>query len=330
MTHATVIAIDLGHSAVKSIALSKTHGVIKLLIPSMVCQAFSISDDKERGLAEIETVTVNNRQYFFGETAKTQCGASVSIGLNEDWIESPEHTALLLGTLQKLASNGVDIKRPNLVLGLPTHLYARQRDRLEKIVRSHIECSDLKIIPQSMGPYYELMLSENGMPADDHSVDSESWGVVEIGYFTTDFGLIENGRWKEKASGICSGARVAAEHLIRLLSEQNMTIDLIEAEEALRTGYIRNFGKRMDVAAEVKASSSIIVAEVIDTAARLMEPYARRLDGVLVAGGGAPIAFDLIADRWPHAVLANDSRFSVVEGMRRIGLARAMTRSMPA
>jgi len=328
-TPSAVIGHDIGHSAVKTTAISKTGSIVKLLIPSVVCSAFSISDEAEAKRAEAETVVIDGRAFFIGDTARTQGGSSVSSGLTEDWIDSPEHAALLVGSLNKLANHGVDTSNPDLVLGLPTHLFTRQKARLAEIVRRNVTANDIKIIPQSMGPYYEFMLTADGLPAQGRSVDSESWGVVEIGYFTTDFMLVQEGRWVERASGVCSGVRVAAEHLVRLLAERNITIDLVEAEEALRTGFIRDFGKKHDVSDLAKAAADLIVTEVIDTAARLMEPFARRIDGVIVAGGGGALCYPLIKGRWPHAILATDSRFSVSEGMRRIGLARALARSMP-
>ena len=71
----------------------------------------------------------------------------------------------------------------------------------------------------------------------------------------------------------------------------------------------------------------MLVDEVVDTATRLMEPYARRLDGVIVAGGGADMVYGVLRDRWPHAIKAEDPRFSVAEGMRRFGAALSLVRA---
>jgi len=79
----------------------------------------------------------------------------------------------------------------------------------------------------------------------------------------------------------------------------------------------RNFSAKIDVTNEVGEAVSILSNEVVDTAARLMEPYARKLDGVIVAGGGADFMFETIKKRWPHAVCPQAPRMSVAEGMRR-------------
>ncbi|MCZ2113494.1 MAG: ParM/StbA family protein [Anaerolineae bacterium] len=327
MSSSSCIGLDIGHSTVK-VSFAGITGPSSFIFPSVVCPSFLISDDAEARRAASETVTVGSRSFFIGDTARIQGGTSVSTGLSEDWIDSPEHAALLLGAFAKLRELLVDVSSPDLVMGLPTHLFLRQKDRLKEIVRRHVKVNSIRVIPQPMGPYQAYMLAPNGLPAISRLMTKESWGVIEVGYFSTDFMLIQDGRWMERASGACSGVRVAAEHLVRLLSEKGITIDLLEAEDALRNGFIRSFGQKMDVTAEVSKSSDLIVAEVVDTATRLMEPYARKLDGVLVAGGGAPLVYPLLKARWPHAVMLDNPRFAVAEGMRRLGLALSFVRNI--
>lgn len=308
------IGLDIGHSAVK-VSVSDSKGSRHFLtVPTAVCQAIRISDEVESERAAKETVRVGGVDYFIGETAMIQGGVNVTSGLSEDWVSTPEHTALMIGSYRK-AMEFAGVEHPKLVLGLPTHLYARQRDKLREMAESVLGAKDVRVVPQSMGPYFESMFDEKGVPAS--AVNEESWGVVEIGYFTTDFMLMMNGRWVEKASGTCSGARVAAEHLQRILGEKGVTAELPECEEALRKKQIRNFTSRIDVTSEVNEAVGILTNEVVDHAARLMEPYARRLDGVIVAGGGAEFMFNTIKERWPHAVCPQTPRHSVAEGMRR-------------
>jgi len=308
------IGLDIGHSAVK-LAISDSKGERHhLVVPTAVCQAFRISDEIEAERAAKETVRVGNVDYFIGETAVVQGGINVTTGLSEDWVNTPEHTALMVGTFQKACALA-KVEHPRLVLGLPTHLYARQREKLRDIAITALGVKDVRVVPQPMGPYFEAMFDEKGVPMS--AVNEESWGVVEIGYFTTDFMLMMHGRWVEKASGTCSGARVAAEHLQRILGDKGVTAELSECDEALRKRQIRNFNTKLDVTNEVNEAISILANEVVDHATRLMEPYARRLDGVIVAGGGAAFMFDKIKERWPHATSPQNPRLSVAEGMRR-------------
>lgn len=313
----SAVAIDIGHSAVK-VAVSDEAGKRHILLfPTAVCKAFKISNEIEAARAAKETVRIGTTEYFVGETALIQGGATVTTGLSEDWLKTPEYSALMVHAYNE-ALKLADSANPSLVLGLPTHLYSRQEDKAAELAIALLSNSDVRVIPQPMGVYFEAMISEDGSPLA--AIETESWAVIEIGYFTTDFMLMKKGRWAEKASGVCSGARVAAEHLQRILGEKNITVDLYECEEALRIKQIKNFGNKIDVSTEVNEAVSILVNEVVDTATRLMESEARKTDGFIIAGGGAGFMFSNLKERFPNAIMPQTPRMSVVEGMRRCAL----------
>lgn len=323
----TVIGLDVGHSAVKASVLSGGK-VSRFFIPSVVCPAIAISDEAEAKRAEAETVSISSGaggRYFFGETALTQGAGSVT-GLSENWISTKEHAALLVGAYNKIKSSTGFVDKPDLVMGLPTSLVSTQRDELEALVSKYLpEIGSLKIIPQAMGPLYGIMFDENGMPSPEH-LPTESWGVVEVGYYTSDFMMTKKGRWAQSASDVCAGVRVAADHIKRIMGEKNITVSFSEAEEIIQTKEVKIFGKRHDASAEVSQAIAMVASEVVDTANRLMEAYVRQLDGVLVAGGGAPLVFEQLKDQWPHAIMVDEHRFAVAEGMRRLGVARSIRR----
>ena len=64
----TVIGLDIGHSMVKAVALSE-DGRHTITFPSVVTHALPISDDMTAREAEKETVSVQGRNYFVGNTA---------------------------------------------------------------------------------------------------------------------------------------------------------------------------------------------------------------------------------------------------------------------
>lgn len=312
------IGLDVGHSAVKMAIGDGVGAVETVTFPSAVCRAIPISDEAEAARALRDTVLVDGRTFLIGETALIQGGESVVSGLTENWIDTPEYAALLIGAYRKAMSIIGD--RPHyLIMGLPTALYSRQKARLLEVAQNHIRgAANIKVVPQPMGPYFERLFNLSGLPSS--TVSSESWAVVEIGYYTTDIMLMMSGRWVEKASGGCSGAHVAAARLRKQLSDRGVTADLFECDEALRSRSIRYFSQGLDVSAEVGEAVGALSNEIVDTAARLIEPYARKLNGVIVAGGGAEFMFPELSRRWPHAVKPLSPRFSVAEGMRRYGL----------
>lgn len=313
------IGFDIGHSTVK-ISFSVEGVRREIIFPSVATPAFSISDENEARRAAEETVDIKERPYFFGNTALIQGGLSGSTGLSEGWIETPEYETLMRGGFKKLRALGIEPDECTIVMGLPTSLHSRQKATLKQMA-SQCTKGRVMVMPQSLAPYHGFMLDEDGNPSPTRSMESEAWAVVEVGYFTTDIMLMQaGGTWIEKAAGCSRGVALAADALMRAMSEKDVTVDLNEAEQALQTKVIKNFGKNMDVSKEVDVAISSIVADVLDTSKKLIEPHVRKLDGVIIAGGGAPLVFEEIKEKWPHAVLADNHRFSVSEGMRRYAL----------
>lgn len=312
------IGLDIGHSTVKLVA----NRGIKIIFPSQAALAIPISDEKEAKRAALETVRVKGRDYFFGETSVIQYGTTVATGLTDNWIATNEHTALFLGALKKLEQQGIDPAGEHyLAMGLPTRLHATQKDELREMAASYMPNSTIKILPQPWGPFQKLMTDVNGMPSQTHSIVTESWAVIDVGYFTTDILLIHRGHWVEKAIDSCAGVRVAAEHLSRVLASQHdIKADLPECDQALRDGYIMHFGKKIDLKEQIAAALETVATEVVDEANRLLASHIRKINGVIVAGGGASLVYDQLKLRWPHTELDNDPRFSVAEGFRRFAV----------
>jgi plasmid segregation protein ParM len=313
------VGFDIGHSSVK-ISCFVNGAKHDIIFPSVATPAFTISDENEERRASDETVVVNGKSYFFGKTALIQGGLSCSTGLSENWIETPEYEALMRGGFKKIRALGIEPDDCVIIMGLPTSLHSRQKAALKRLAG---ECTKGRVLvmPQSLAPYHGMMLDEIGNPSSRHSMESEAWAVVEVGYFTTDIMLMQaGGMWVEKAAGSSRGVALAADALMRSMGEKDVTVDMNEAEQALQTKTIKYFGENLDVSKEVEHATSSIVADVLDNSKKLIEPHVRKLDGVIIAGGGAPLVFEEIKAKWQHAVLADNHRFSVSEGMRRYAL----------
>ena len=312
------IGLDIGHSAVKVAITGKSF-----FFPTAVRTAIQITDEAEARRCAKETVRVGNTSYFVGETALIQ-GAESS-GLSENWIETPEHTALMVAGMNKAVEAGA-AKDSLVVMGLPAQLYGRQKARLKEIAEKHLE-TEVLVISQPFGPFNEHMLDKRGVVRDTQALTSESWAIIEIGYFSTDFALIQRNRWTEAASGGCSGVRVAAENLQRLMAQREISADLAECDDALRKKQIKNFKEMIDITAEVNESVEPLASLVLDTSTRLLESHARRLDGIIVAGGGADLLYEKLSAKWGNVVQVENPRYSVAEGMRRFGEMQLIVRA---
>lgn len=318
------IGLDVGHSAVK---VSATTGG-KIIFPTAVIPAFTLHDETAARQAQRDTVKVGDQSYFVGKTAVVQGRLSGTPGLYENWVESAEHAALMIAGFRRAVEAGAP-EDSMVVLGLPASLFARQRDWLREHA-SRLLNTRVIVMPQPVGPFSEMMIDDRGQLKSASALDNESWAVIEVGYFTTDFTLIQGGTWIEDKSTSCSGVRIATERLQKALSTEGISSNLTECEEILRTKSMASFGRSLDMSKQVGLALQPLSAEIFDTANRLFSSDARRLTGVIVTGGGAELVFPQLKQQWATAVMPTEPRFSVAEGMRRHGLYKLWVESQGA
>lgn len=314
-----VIGFDIGHSSLKIEAVSGKRSV-SLLIPSHACPAITISDDAEAAKARNETVNLDGRDWFFGNTALLQ-GRNLPTGLSDDWIHTPEHTALFLGGLKAVKDTGISgVDEAMIVLGLPGRTFDSQRHTLATHLGQHAPKASIQIVPQPAGPYYQQMFNDAGEEIPDRKIDAESWAVIEVGHFTTDTALFKRGSFINWGLGSCNGVRVAAQELQRIVqSNHGIQMDLVESTEALQSRTIANFGGSLGLEKEVAEASRIIADQVIRHADQLLGDEARKLNGIILAGGGAPLVYPMLKQHWSTTVMPHNPRFAVANGYCRYG-----------
>lgn len=309
-----VIAIDVGRSAVKIAA-----GPTPFLIPTAVYPAQDISVDEAAAQAKAETVAVGGREFFFGETAALHSAGRMAEGLRDDWIETPDHIALLKGAFET-ATRKTGQAGDFLVLGLPSKLHGQQKGRLRELASMHLGLSPERVLvlPQPMGAYMAMMLDASGNPMPGRDPTIENWGVVDVGYYTTDFGTLLGGRWSVSGQHSSQGTFTAAEIVRDRL--QKYGIELRQAEEILRTKSFRHQGEVRDAAQDVEIAAAQVADKIISTAIQVFGMNLNTFNGILLVGGGAELVFKSIKAKWPHTHTPEAPRFAVAEGMRRYGL----------
>lgn len=326
----TCIGLDIGRSSVKVVARSNS-GRVQTLIPSSVCPAIDLTDEREAARAVADTVKINGVSYFFGETAQLQGGDDLSGGLRDDWVFTPRHAALFKGALWRLKTLGVPgIDSAIIVLGLPAQVYAAQKNQLAEYMKPYAPSAEIRISSQPLGPYQQLLFTETGEENRNFHADESSWGVIEIGQYTTDYALLMEGRVIENAFGSTDGMSIAATRLQKIMQEKNISIDLNEATLCLEKGRLKQYGQWIDVKNEVETAVSALASRVADKATHLIGRQARALDGILVAGGGAPLLMPSLQKAWPHVQMLFNPRFAVAEGFHRFALGLELYRNSKA
>ncbi|AZG12016.1 plasmid segregation protein ParM [Cupriavidus metallidurans] len=327
----TIIGLDVGRSAVKAVAFAQGESY-PLTFPSIVSPAIGISDETTARRAAIETVEIEGKQFFTGDTARLQGSPGANAGLSNDWINTPEYQVLVASTMKRFEAMGVPgLDKPLLVIGTPANLFSSQQARLKEVTERVVK-AEMRVLPQPMGAYCDFYLDEKGLPIRSHITDAsgrtKSWAVIEVGHFTTDFLLMLEGQYVERGAGTCEGLNFAAEHLVRILDGRGIHSNLIECETAIRTKSILQFGQEIDISEEVAKAVSHVAQKINAKADSLLSMDVRKLHGVILAGGGAPLLYEEIKKKWSHCILLDNPRMSVANGFGRYGMGVALRQAM--
>lgn len=312
------IGLDIGHSAVKVSAGGK-----QLMFPSAATPAVGLSVEESARSAAAETVRVKGNDYFVGNTALVHTAGRLLEGLSDDWIESAEHIALMVAGYRLGKAQLDTSEEPLVVLGLPSRLHKAQHQRLRELAVMHLGLPEeqVRVIPQPVGAYMSMALGAQGEPVGNRDISAEKWGVIDIGFYTSDFGLLYGGVWSDAGARSIPGANSVAATLRDRVNAKNGTdISLRTADEVLRSKSLKLFGKAIDVAQDVDQTCKAFARQLVEGAITTFGNELPTLDGILVAGGGADLVFPLLKNAFEHAECIDTPRFSVAEGLRRYGL----------
>lgn len=327
--------IDVGRSATKAVTIANGSRTV-ISFPSAICPAIKLTDASAAARAQVETVKIGSHEYFTGETAIIQGRDEMLGGLSDDWAGSEQHGALILAAIKRLEATGVaGVATGLVVVGLPARVFASQRKLYAASVGELLPSAEVKVVPQPMGPYYNMLFDDHGM--EQNGVDGGSWAIIEVGQFTTDFAMIERGHVVERALNSCEGMRVAAEALQRLVMERyGMSISMAEATALLQAPFVRNFGRLIEVSDLVREAVQPLARTIADKARQLFGDTLRSMDGVRLAGGGATLVMEALPSVWSgltgvvpdgFIAVAEDARFAVADGFARFGLGYSVYRS---
>ncbi|MGC9207453.1 MULTISPECIES: ParM/StbA family protein [Acidithiobacillus] len=309
----TCIGLDVGHSAVKMAWRGKNGKIKRKIFPSVAVPAMTITDNEASDQAKKETVTVNGLEYFFGETAVHEVGSIAVTGLHDRWLEMPEFQALVQGAINIVKDDTGVIH--SVTAGLPPSIFSDQNLKLRNII-SLCTNAEVRVHQEPAGVAMQNRLDESGIMIPDSTGDL---GVVAIGRYTTDFMAMLDGRWVQGAAGSARGMSRAANLVMRKLNEQGYKIDYLDADDALWKKSIKYNGANNDVTPVVEIALHVLASEIFDATSNKFGDTGRKMEKILVAGGGAGLMFDGLKKYWPQAVLVEDPRFAVAEGFRRAG-----------
>jgi len=315
-----VIGLDIGHSTVK-VAAGGKH----IIFPTAAAPAVDLYLAEDVKHAAGDVARVGGREYFVGRSALIHTNGNLVDGLRDDWIESDEHQALMASGFRRAVKElgSTDVM---LVMGLPSRLFGRQKERLVElaVMQLGLDRERVRVIPQPLGAFMSAVLDASGdvNAKEARRVDGR-WGVIDIGYYTADYGLVDSGVWSAAGSHSQPGANhIAADLRRRIDAEKGISLSLREADQALEAKSAKHMGEVIDLEKLVDACAQSYARQVIDYGAQVFGERINTLDGILIAGGAADLIYPYLRNVWKHASTAESARFTIAEGMRRYGLFR--------
>ncbi len=339
MTNKVVsIGADIGHSSVKvSVACPSVFaGAVTTKFETVVMNWFQISNPDTAKLAIEDTVSIANQQFFIGRTALLQSQAEDFSGQDRDWTETKQHDALIMGAWQRaqkiLADKEILVpEKIVFVLGLPASSLKSHRqgliERTQKMLSPRLGPNQnltILVQSQSAAPLLELAIDEAGN-GTGVICDEDSYGVVEIGHFTTDFMFQDRGAEIEHASSSVPGVTMIYERVKTALKQMGYIHDIETLFKAISTKSITVYGKPVPVNNVVDPAITQFSNTICDEVSRRFGAAAQRMSGIVLAGGGAgiPEIVTAISSRYPNAIIPTNPRYSVSNGLCRFGLMAA-------
>jgi plasmid segregation protein ParM len=332
-----VLGIDIGFGFTKA-----TNGKDTLIFKSLFGDATDLQfwmDFGEQSLTDFFHVTIDGKSYFIGDLAEQQ-STVLNFTLDQEKLISEFVKILSLTVagvfLKKESAINVPI---NIVSGLPISYFKHNQQRFNEILTGHhkiiyhqhdgakvvkeIYINKIKMLPQPLGSILNLLMDDKGKIVN-LDMARQKIGVVDIGFRTTDFSIMDHLRYIDRGSrtmdtGISKAFSVIAN---KLRAKCGVGVELYRLYKAAETGAIKmkghglNFSKIRD---QVYAQLAGTIANDID---RLWaEDW--DIDTIILTGGGcmelSKYLQPLIAGNVRPILNNVDARLNNVQGYLKYG-----------
>ncbi len=248
-------------------------------------------------------VTIDGKSYFIGDLAEQQSSV-LHFTLDQEKLITNYVKILSLAVAGMFLDKGEAINVPiNLVSGLPIGFFKQNHERFDELLTGHhsvtyhsqngqettkeLYINKVRMLPQPLGSVLNLLMDDNGKIVNK-TLANQKVGVVDIGFRTTDFTILDRLRYIDRGSrtmetGIAKGFSVIAN---KLREKCGVSVELYRLYNAAETGSIKMRGNRVNfvkIRDEVYSQLAASIANDID---RLWAPD-WDIDAIILTGGGS-------------------------------------------
>lgn len=321
------IGLDIGYGVVKAITDKAA-----ITFPSVAGHARDIKFQQDYLTEKYagDQITDDYGQWFVGELALKQLTPGELLRLrgrtaNEATMGNAFRLRLAKVAIAKLVG-GVgsgDVVHVTLSSGLPVDHMADAQELKDTFLGQHLiktdqvemvaNITDVKVMPQAYGALYAAMLTERGEINVRHTYMRT--GVCDVGTYTVDIALDDDGEFVSSQSGSVEGGVYTAQERIAAMLERDYRekIPFGMIEQVLKTGYFTASGKTIDYRAEVEEALQPLRSATLNL---MSEKWQRgtTVDVIYLAGGGAELVFEEVKEAYPQAKLLKDAQLANARG----------------
>lgn len=319
---------DLGNGYTKAVSSTREAAFPSIIAPARELRFVAGDAWGDGGPGDICLHTASGR-WFVGDLAQRQSRFAVQ-EIGQSRLADGYYRVLFEAALTEALGRGCEVRA---VCGLPIGWYTpenRRRvtemlqgeHRLERDGKSVYAVSAVRVVPEPFGALLSLLLGQDGLIVHP-DVAQQTVGVIDIGTKTTDFALFDRLEYIDHRSasieaGLSDAQAALAQHV---QDRHGIELSLREADQAMRDGYLRVYGDRVDLSAPI-AQALAQLAERIAAKAMALWDTGASVDRLALAGGGAPPLSAALAVRLMHRHLAvvEHTFWANVRGFYRWGL----------
>ena len=296
-----ILGIDIGFGFTKA-----TNGTDTMVFKSIFGDASDLQfwmDFGDKMPTDFFHVTVDGKSYFIGELAEQQSQV-LNFTLDQEKLITEFVKILSLTVAGAYLDQDTGINVPiNIVSGLPIGHFRNNHERFNEILTGHhqviyhqqngskvvkeVYINKVLMLPQPLGSILNLLMDENGKILNG-DLARQKIGVVDIGFRTTDFSILDKLRYIDRGSrtmdtGISKAFSIIAN---KLREKCGVNVQLYRLYESADTGTIRIKGEEFNLANirdQVYSQLSANIASDID---RLWADD-WDIDTIVLTGGGS-------------------------------------------
>jgi plasmid segregation protein ParM len=332
-----ILGIDIGFGFTKA-----TNGNDSVIFKSLFGDATDIqfwADFGDQSLTDYFHVTIEGKSYFIGDLAEQQ-SAVINFTLDQEKLISEFVRILSLTVAGVFLKRETSINVPiNVVSGLPIGYFKQNNERFNEILTGHhkvtyhnhdgtkktkeLYINKVRMLPQPLGSLLNLLMDDNGKIVNNE-LANQKVGVVDIGFRTTDFTILDHLRYIDRGSrtmdtGISKAFGVISN---KLREKCGVSVELYRLFNAVKSGSIKmrghgfTFSKIRD---QVYSQLAGTIANDID---RLWADD-WDIDTIILTGGGcmelAKYIQPLISGNVKPILNTVDARLNNVQGFFKYG-----------